>query len=358
MNPKRHHFLPEFYLRTFSKDGFLWVYDRKENSYRRQQPKNTAVIGYYYATTNEDGERDYEIEKLLSECERRAKLVIQILESSQSITPQQRVDLAFYLVLQHTRTPRFERETEEMADAFHKIVLKEMVPSVEAAESVFGCNKKNDGATAEDMYKFIHEEQFTVKGNRNNTISLMLNLARRGSVDIALMDWVVVHAAKGCSFITTDSPIGYVVPDEFIRSGEPVIGLGSDKITKLFPLTRKVALLIGKYGAGFGHFGFNRMQVRDFNVTVAQEAERFLIGPDEYLVRSVVRRSKIDKSMPATRMKVENVPHPSDPLRSYLVTRRIAADAPEMPLKFSERPEWNPNSRQDVSDGPPETSGR
>lgn len=339
MNPKRHHFLPEFYLRKFSRDGFLWVYDRKEDTYRRQQPKNTAVIGHYYATTGESGERDYEVEKMLADFEGRAQPVIQTLESGQAITPEQRVDLAYYLAFQHTRTPRFEREIDEMADALHKIVIKEMVPTVEAAETVFDCKERSDGIAAESMFKFIHEEQFTVQGCRNNTISLMLDQASRGSKDIALMDWVIVHAAKGCSFITTDSPIGYIVPEEFIQSGEPVIGLGSDKITKLFPLGQKVALLIGKYGAGFGHFSFNRSQVREFNIAVAQEAERFLIGPDEALVRSIVRRSKIDRSRPATRMKVENVPHPSDPLRSYLVTRRVAADAPDVPLRYTEKSE-------------------
>jgi hypothetical protein len=153
------------------------------------------------------------------------------------------------------------------------------------------------------------------------------------------MDWVVVHATKRSSFITTDSPIGYVVPEEFLRSGEPVIGAGSEKITKLFPLTQTVGLLIGKYGAGLGHLRINRKQVREFNQTVAQEAERFLIGPDEDLVRSIVRKSKIDKTKPATQMKVDNVPHPSDPLRSMLVARRVTSDAPDVLLKYYEKPE-------------------
>lgn len=343
MNPKRHHFLPEFYLHKFARDGYVWVYDRKEDSYRRQQPKNTAVIGHYYAITSETGERDYDIERMLSQFEGRAKTAIQTLEAGQEINPEQRADLAYYLAFQHTRTPRFEREIDEMADAVHKILLKEMVPTVEAAEIVFKCKEKKSDVTAESMYKFIHEEQFSMKGSRNNTISLMLDQTSRASKDIALMDWVVVHAVRGCSFITTDSPIGYVVPEKFIRSGEPVIGLGSEKITKLFPLTQKVALLIGKYGGGFGHFRFNRTQVRDFNVTVARETERFLIGRDEALVRSIVRKSNIDRAAPATRMKVENVPHPTDPLRSFLVTRRVAADAPDIPLKYHAGPP--PDSR-------------
>jgi hypothetical protein len=31
-------------------------------------------------------------------------------------------------------------------------------------------------------------------------------------------------------------------------------------------------------------------------------------------------------------MKVENIPHPADPLRSYLVSRRVHADEPDTPF--------------------------
>jgi hypothetical protein len=89
-----------------------------------------------------------------------------------------------------------------------------------------------------------------------------------------MMNWVVVHADKRSAFITTDGPIGFVVPDEFRRSGEPVLGLGSQEITKLVPLSQGVALLIGNHGAGFGHFDFHREQVRDVNIMVATECQR------------------------------------------------------------------------------------
>jgi hypothetical protein len=40
-------------------------------------------------------------------------------------------------------------------------------------------------------------------------------------------------------------------------------------------------------------------------------------------------------------MKVENVVHPTDPNRSFLVARRVSADAPNKPLKIvvKDRPE-------------------
>lgn len=56
-NPKRHHYLPAFYLDGFCRDGVLCVFDRERHEYRIQQPKDTAVQGYYYAVTDNDGNR-------------------------------------------------------------------------------------------------------------------------------------------------------------------------------------------------------------------------------------------------------------------------------------------------------------
>ena len=86
-NPKRHHFLPEFYLNGFARDGLLWLYDRDRKQYRRQTPHNTAIIGHYYAFENQEGEKDYSVEKFLSVIEGKAKATIERLERRDSILP-------------------------------------------------------------------------------------------------------------------------------------------------------------------------------------------------------------------------------------------------------------------------------
>jgi len=48
----------------------------------------------------------------------------------------------------------------------------------------------------------------------------------------------------------------------------------------------------------------------------------------------VVRRSKVDKAKTGTRMKDENVPHPTDPMRSFLVARRVPSNASDAPLRI------------------------
>jgi len=343
MNPKRHHFLPEFYLNGFTRNDLLWLYDRERKQYRCQTPHNTAIISHYYAFENENGGKDYSVEKYLSVIEGRAKTTISKLEAHDTITPEERLYLAHFIALMMVRSPKFDREANEIADAAAKHIVKHAIPTVEAAgELLRKYNKeneeKNEGQiTPESLFKFIQNEKFKIKMSRDFVISAMLEQAEKATFEVAMMDWMVVHADKGSAFITTDEPMGFIVPDHFRQSGEPVLGLASQKITKFVPLSQAVALLIGQHGGGFGHFRVHREQIRELNIMVAAECDRYVIGRDEALVRSVVKQSKVDQLNPGTRMKVEHIPHPDDPNRTFLVTRRVLADAPDKPLEITTR---------------------
>ena len=330
-SPKRHHYLPEFYLNGFTRDDLLWLFDRKAAEFRRQAPRNTAVIGHYYTSQTESGEKDYSIETHLAKMEGEAKPIIDKLDAGERISAEERVGLAYFLALLLCRTPKHAREIEEIGDAMHKLLAKEMIPTVEAAAELL---RKSGGAsvTAESMFQFVHEEKFQMKPSREYTLTTMLEQSRRFFKEIALMNWVVAHTDGHASFVTTDSPIGFILDDQQRRSREPVLGFASEKITKVVPLTSGTALLIASPGTGFGHLAVDRNQVREINLAVTIECDRFVIGRDEALLRSIVSASKVDRSNPGSRMRVENVSHPADPLRSYLLARRVRADEPDTPF--------------------------
>lgn len=333
--PKRHHFLPEFYLNGFTRDGLLSVFDREKSEYRRQPPKNTAVIGHFYAFLNVDGQMDYGLETFFSQIEGKAKVVIEKLEDDERILPEERLDLAMFIALLFNRVPKFERESEQIADTTGKALMKKMFPTIESVEEHLRREAEGDGdrsVSAQAFFDFIHKEQYTIVGNRNISIQAILEHTPEMATILAFMDWAIAHANDRSSFITTDSPFGFIVPEEIRRSREPAIGLGSPNVTKIVPLSGRIALLLGGVGVGLGHFDFDRTQVRELNVAVASECDRYVMGPDEALVRSIVRRSRVDRDDVGTKMKVEHIEHPTDPLRSVLISRRVAADDDE-PLK-------------------------
>jgi hypothetical protein len=161
----------------------------------------------------------------------------------------------------------------------------------------------------------------------------MFELAERFTMGFACMDWLIAHADRRTSFISTDSPLGFFIPERLRGSGKVNLGLLSEDVTKLIPLTQRTALIVGLPGVGFGHCRVDRQQVRSINISVARECERFVLGSEDNLVRAIVQRSKIEGCKTSTRIKIEHIPHPADPSRTYLVSRLVSSDAPEESVK-------------------------
>jgi len=105
--PKRQHYLPRFYLDGFATDGLVSVYDREKDEVRRQQPKDTAVIGRFYTMEDAQGRRRYEIEALLSEYEGKASPVIK--KNLPPRKPSRRTSAPIWP--SSWRLPRCERQT-------------------------------------------------------------------------------------------------------------------------------------------------------------------------------------------------------------------------------------------------------
>lgn len=332
--PKLHHYLSEFYLKGFTRDEILWVYDRQKDEYREQHPRTTAAIRHFYSIENDEGERDPEVEIQLSRIEGKAKPIIQALDEGKDISPEDRVYLSVFLAVLHSRVPKFEREITEIADQATKALLKRMFPHEDAAREHLRRSGKESEIDPEHIVDFIQNERFEVKGHRNNAISTMLRQWPELAKLFNIMDWMVAHADSRTSFITTDAPFAFLASDELLKSGKPVLAVGSFEIVKAVPLTRRTCLLLGGKGVGFGHFDFNRDIVRDINVRLASECERFAFAADEAHLKSIVRRSQIDRKRTGTRMRVDHIQHPTDPNRTFMISHRVAVDAPDEPLKI------------------------
>jgi hypothetical protein len=332
--PKLHHYLSRFYLEGFTRDEMLSVFDRKSNEYRTQHPLTTAAIRHFYAIETDDGKRDIEVELHLGKIEGKAQPIIAALDRGDSITPEDRVYLSYFLGLLHSRVPKFEREMTEVADQAIKAILKRMFPNEEVAASHLRRRGRDGDISAAAVVDFVQNERFSVKGNRNNAIDTMLHQAPDLAKLFNIMDWMVAHADPRTSFITTDSPFALLVSDELRQSGKPVFGVGSFEIVKAVPLTSRTCLLMGGKGVRFGHVDFNRDSVRDINLQLAREADRFVIAADEAHLRSIVRRTRIDRERTGTRMRVDHVQHPSDPNRTFIISRRVPIDGPDEPLKI------------------------
>src|SRR5947207_15973799 len=64
---RRHHYLPQMYLRGFAdSDKLVWVYDRKNNTFIHQGILKTAVKKDFYTVTDKSGKKTDAVEQMMA----------------------------------------------------------------------------------------------------------------------------------------------------------------------------------------------------------------------------------------------------------------------------------------------------
>ena len=247
--PKRHHYLPDFYLRGFGEDNRLGVFDRVRNAFRTDQPKNIAVERYYYAVERTDGTKDVRIEEALCGLEGEASRIIAKADGRQAITPDERTTFALFVALLHTRVPQFERSASEITEKATKVTMKAAFGTEERAAASLEREAQRTGkptdTAPEEMVEFVRGDKYGIKVHRNETLRYMLVTASGLARVFSAMDWTLLHSrADEMPFIATDNPIAVYPPKDY----KPNIygyGMGTTGARKLVPLSKKTCLAIG-----------------------------------------------------------------------------------------------------------------
>ena len=157
---KRHHYLPQFYLERFSDtDHLLWVFDRDRNEFRKQLPKDTAVQGYYYSFTDEDGNRRNDIEEFFSKVESETKPLLERIDRGELLSDEDKSTLSVFIAFQKTRVPDFEKGMDEAGEKMMKRINEMMFHSEEAAAQMLRRYEADTGervnSSPRDLTEFV-----------------------------------------------------------------------------------------------------------------------------------------------------------------------------------------------------------
>jgi hypothetical protein len=313
---QRHHYLPQMYLRGFAdEDDLVWVFDRQNKTYLHQGVINTAVKKDFYTVKGPDGQKTDAVETMMANMvESPMKSIIERLDKKNlNWEGEDREILALFVALLRTRNLAFDKDQNEFTDQFFRWWNKATHPSPEAVDKSL---RDYEAKTGEDMtdvspqelFEMIRDDQFEFKNPRQNNIKMMMSL----SLDIAKvlfrLNWEILAAPKGMSFITCDNPFTVVPPPHFNSSLEG-FGILTPGASTVVPLSRKTAICF--YGEGQRTRGavVYKDFLRNTNVVVAANSERFIIAKEEALLRSIVRKGNLDEWLPGPRMKL-NAPDP------------------------------------------------
>lgn len=291
--PKRQHFLPKFYLEGFTKDGMVAVFDRELNEIRVQQPVNTCVIGHFYTMEDSSGRKRFELEQLLSEYEDKASLIIKKLDAMEEINVDERTDLAIFVALAACRTPDIVDSLKAFNSNMVRDMSKEMFADVDVVKAQM--RDKPDApsteeeleAEARELVEFVRSDQYKVTTRHTWAIGMAMEMAFHIAPIFAGRDWAIVHRDNAKkSFVTTDAPVllTTVAPREKSFWG---IGFGNTDALVLFPLTESCILAMSGSEGALKHLTAGREQIRHINLGLAAHCQRFVVGCDEALVRSL-----------------------------------------------------------------------
>jgi hypothetical protein len=145
--------------------------------------------------------------------------------------------------------------------------------------------------TAEEDFELLQSGGYAYSEPRQNVIKMMLEMSGDFADLFLNMEWCVAHTPARMSLVVTDAPL-LLIPTSEWQAGTAV-GLATPGVHKMIPLSRRVALFIGDFGNHFEFKPLTRGQTRENNLALAERCERFVIGCDEPLIQSIVRRAHL-----------------------------------------------------------------
>ncbi len=292
--PKRHHYLPQFYLRGFCPAGDLWMYDREKGEIRRRNPKTVAVQKGFYAVRGPEGELDYaEVEKRLGVVETQAAPVIRKLDAGGALELKERYALAMFVALLKYRTTAFERQSAELQEVLSDSeAAKEMLaPSVEGVKTVLKQMGYGDAGLqemAQRIYDHVREHGIEHRPGPNTRLDQILQGAYEVGTQLVLGPLTVALAPEGSGFNTSDDPFALVAragaQDPRAWEGTEVVPPGYEG---WIPLSWRCLLIAGHEELGGRYIRFDESDVEAANVMMAAQCERFFMGGDEVQLNRV-----------------------------------------------------------------------
>lgn len=291
---KRHHFVPQFYLRGFAQDDLLTSVRLDGHQVFSQSVRKAASGTRFYAI---DGHPDGDdaFEKVLSYLESEAARALErVVSGTWPLAAEDRGTLAYFVALQAVRGQDHRRTMEFVLAQHARLEI-----GSNGKDGVKGWFRRNAGLDLTDEQAALAWEEATQPNGPPVSVSAELHV--RQIVDLAEellpailgRPWLLVTFDRR-SLITSDSPVGLVRDPS---DKHPFLGVGfytAKAVT--FPLTRKLGILmldpmsigeqmaIDKVAAGladFRQFGTTALEKEMNQHTIASASEWLFHHPED-----------------------------------------------------------------------------
>jgi len=249
---KQHHTVSEFYLRGFAgpapkkgqADGF-WVYRRGQGEPRFQPPETSSIRSNFYSYRGDDGIRHLDVEDALGGLEgAAAPLVRRICSGHAAFTPQERTHMSFYIACAWTRTTQHRDAAVTLAEQAAKGKLSEFFTDEARMRQKAAEYERDTGVhvDCDGIREAIANGGLGLTPSEAGKVMFSLSVAPEVAAVIFGMRWVVLEAAPGTCFVTSDVPV--VLASQTSDAMWPEIAWGDRELEVTFPLDATHCLLL------------------------------------------------------------------------------------------------------------------
>ena len=286
--PRKHHYVPQFYLGGFTSNGTrggkLHVLDLGSGKQWQAAPKNAACERDFYMLEFE-GDEAVGFEKLLGEIEGRAAPVIsQIITSGTIPNGKEYEYLIDFLGVMALRVPAVLNMIDNFIEQILKMANRQMVAKKERWEAIIEKRRSKGHEDAdiswEKMRSFVESDDYTITPNQNYRMGMILHGMQIVLPLLAKRRWTFARTVDDApKFICSDRPLMLCWNDPS-NKGDMSPGFGLPGTNVSFPLNPHCAL-IGVLENNCTIPQFDDEYVGTSNMWLGLQAERFIYSTEQ-----------------------------------------------------------------------------
>lgn len=300
-NAKRHHYVPEFLLRRFSTNPAdehppIYRLDVKTGTILSLSTINCAVIQHYNRLSEASGLHRGFAEAMLARVEAQAMPLIEKLLHGEILDLQERVDFSTFLMAQQMRTPRgraWRRFMHEQAATLwlQKEIYQKRDVAKEHLREDLGREPTEDeiDKSIRQMAEPLEQGELAVGINSDQEILGMFVSAPEMVPLIGDMNWTLLEAPSGHSFILSDDPLVRLDP---LNPGSPTGWRSSPTMEATMPLDPHYCLRLRQPPLAQSKRVVTADEVLDINLRTYAAAREALFSPTCQLLENVKAAAK------------------------------------------------------------------
>ena len=273
-DPRKHHFLPQFYLEFFriepkvTKYSHIFVIEKSKStrSFSAAIHDTGALRDYNTIDTREGADHNF-IETVLSRVESVHAHLVSRLVASRTVEISDRKELAFMMALMYCRVPKFKEiiknSMRTMMETMGDIMLRKgqlpsPPPELARAFEEYGMTRFKDMVSVEISNWALLEQMYKCA-----SFSPLIDLLSKMTVEI-------LCAPDDAHFFTGDTPVT-------VYGG----ALAHEEVEVSFPLSPQVAILLSWKRRGRGCRTISYQDVQEYNRRTVVMSDRFLYSTTE-----------------------------------------------------------------------------